>query len=115
MARGKGEVSLDIGGRHYTLVFDMEAIAAFEDATDKSIFTVAQQLGNPAEPPKLSLLGSLLQAGLSRHHPDVTRADAMAMFTDPATRDALAEAFALAMPAAEEGEQSDPPKGRRGK
>lgn len=123
MARGKGEVLLAVGDDRYTLVFDMDAIAAFEDATDLSIFEVFGNLAAAqasGKPPKLSVLGSLLQAGLSRNHPGMTRADAMALVVNPAAQEALAVAFELAIPPAqsgetEEGAEARPPKGRRGK
>lgn len=116
MATGKGEVLLAFGGKSYTLVFDMEAIAAFEDATDMSIFTVFGSLAaakDGGKAPKLSMLGSLLQAGMVRHHPEVTRGDAMAIVMDPAAQEALMKAFELATPpaaAAEGGEATADPR-----
>ena len=93
------ETSLTVthGGQEYTLVFDMETIARFEDATDLSIFEAMQGM-NSGRPPKLTVLGMLLKASLAAHHPDVTRAEAMAMMINPQVQTLFAQAMASAMP-----------------
>lgn len=110
MARAKGEFALEFGGEKYTLVFDWDAIALFEDATDLSIFEVFGVVGQASaggKPPKLSLLGSLLQAGLARHHPQITRAQAMEMVINPEAQAALTGAFEIAVPATDAGEAGE--------
>lgn len=100
----KGEVAFTIADTDYLMVFDMEAIAYFEDSTDISIFEVAGQMAaaaNGGRPPKLSLIGSVLEAGLKRYHPDITRTDAMDMAVSAEGQKALAKAFEFAMPPAE--------------
>lgn len=99
-----GEAGFDFAGESFLLVFDMSAIAHFEDATDQSIFEIFGQLDaarTGAKPPKLSTLGALLQSGLSRHHPDVTRETAMEMVSDPHVMAMLGAGFESSMPAAE--------------
>lgn len=95
----RAELALDHGGQRFTLVFDMETIARFEDATDLSIFEAVQGMGG-GRMPKLSVMGALLQAALATHHPDVTRGDAMAMMVDPAVQALFAEGLTAAMPQA---------------
>jgi len=112
-----GALSFEHEGRRFTLVFDMEAIARFEESTDLSIFEAVQGLGT-GRPPKLSVLGALLQAALAANHPDVTRGDAMAMMVNPAVQALFAEGLSGAMPqtgdAGEDGDTppANPPKAR---
>lgn len=86
-------------GQEFILVFDMETIARFEEATDLSIFDAVAGLV-PGKSPKLSVMGSLLQAALAEHHPDLTRADAMTLLTVPKVQALFAEGIASAMPQA---------------
>lgn len=93
------ELAFDHEGQTFTLVFDMETIARFEDATDISVFDVVAGMG-PGKMPKLSVMGSLLQAALAEKHPDVSRTDAMGMFANPQVQALFAEGLASAMPKA---------------
>jgi len=115
-----GALTFEHAGQPFTLVFDMEAIARFEDATNLSIFEAVQGLGT-GRPPKLSVLGALLQAALAAHHPGVTRAEAMAMMVNPQVQALFAEGLSAAMPqtgdAGEDGETppANPPAKRSGR
>ncbi len=113
-----GTLSFEHRGQQFTLAFDMEAIARFEETTDLSIFEAVQGLGT-GRPPKLSVLGALLQSALAAHHPEVTRADAMAMMVNPEVQALFADGLTGAMPqsgdAGEDGETppvNPPAKGR---
>jgi len=101
----KAEVELEIDGETFTMVFDMAAIARFEDQTNLSIFAVLEQFADEEgrDPPKLSVMGAILEAGLHRHHPEIDRDAAMEMVVSPAGQEAMAKAFELAMPPADEG------------
>lgn len=106
--RQAGEISLRIEGAAYTLLFDWEAIAHFEDETDLSILEVMVSLQDAAtgkgRAPKISTLGSLLSAAMRRHHPEMDRIACMKLVNDPGAMEALSEAFEFAMP------QSDDPE-----
>jgi len=113
----KGEVTLAIGSDRYTLVFDWEAIAIFEDATDRSILEVMGEFDAAARgaggPPKLTTLASLLSAAMQRHHPAMDRSACMGLVISPEAQSALAEAFEFAMPIAEDpGEVGNGPAGK---
>lgn len=102
-------------GKDYILIFDWEAIAAFEDETDLSIFDVVAPPGGGS--PKLSTMGSMLKAGLSQHHPDLTRSQAMAMLVSPDVQKLFNEGMTAMMPAQDDMEQEEgegnPPASRK--
>lgn len=100
MMKTAASVEFTLEGKSYTLIFDMAAVAAFEESTDLSIFEVVQQLGGTeggGKPPKLSVMGSMLQAGLSRCHPDITREEAMWMVSRPEVQTAFGDGIKQAM------------------
>lgn len=110
-----GEVRFDFKGQTFTVAFDMAAIAAFEDETDMSIIEVGALLSGGGKVPKISTLGSLLAAGLRRHHPEIDRIKGMEMVLDPAVQGTIAEGLAGAMPESEdEGEPAAGPPAARG-
>lgn len=92
------EKRFTFGGEDYVLVFDWEAIAIFEDETNSSIFDILAPLTGGS--PKLSTMAMMLKAGLARHHPDLTRADAMAMLVDPEVQALFNSGVASMMPQA---------------
>lgn len=99
-----GTVAFDYRGDHYQMVFDMQAIAFFEREADASIIEAlgsleAAQKGG--RPPKVSQLAFLMQAGLRRHHPELSAEDALAMAGDPAVQAALGTSVQAAMPDAD--------------
>ena len=112
----KGEVSFDFADERYTLIFDFEAIAYFEDIAGDSMIDVmagmekAQAAGKT---PKISHLGYLLQAGFQRHQPEMTPQEALAMAVQPDVQRQLGVAVSKAMPdadavAGEEGNAKAP-------
>jgi hypothetical protein len=62
----RGEKSVTIGDKTFTLVFTTNTICEVEDALDKGILEIQQQFG------RLSVLRSLLWAGLREKHPEIT-------------------------------------------
>lgn len=104
-----GEVVFPFDGADWRLVFDMPAVAIFEQMTGKSIFSLIGQLkeasdGGPL--PMLSTLGQAVLAGLHRHHPDTELGETMRMALDPAVQDALIGGFNAAMPKAPADEKA---------
>lgn len=117
MARQFPEVVLDIEGQRYTLVFDWAAIRFFEREAGMSVLELIQQASAAqagGKPPMLSTLGTMMQAGLQRHHPELDIDACMELFGSPGGQEAMFRAFALAQPEQGAGEV-DPPKGRRKK
>jgi len=118
-----GEVSFEYDRSIYVMCFDMKAIAFFEREADCSILVplrdvAAAQEDPSAPPPKLSHLALLVQAGLRRHHPEVSLDRAMRMAADPDVQQALGTAQAAAAPSATggsaEGNVAPPRKPGRG-
>lgn len=97
----KGEVRFTFDGKEYRMVFDNTTLAHFEDETDVSILKMFRQLQEAesgGDPPKYSLIGSLLAAGLNRHHPEIGRIEAMEMLAAPEVQAVLGEGIRLGMP-----------------
>jgi hypothetical protein len=87
----KGEAALVLAdGRQFTLVLDMEALLGVEEATGKPLPQVMAMAGSGF----MSAMAAIAQAAFARHHPDVARADVLAiMQTDQqALTDALSKA-----------------------
>ena len=78
--REKGESTVEIGGRTYTLVIGMEEICALEEMVSRGgrDFTIVEILGL-VQRGSLRFVRALLWASLQRHHPKVTLADATTM------------------------------------
>jgi hypothetical protein len=72
--RFKGEVSITIDGKVWTLVCDFNAMITFEEATGKDAMDAFEQ----AEESDVSLpdLRHMVHAFLQAHHPDATLRDA---------------------------------------
>ena len=103
MAAPDGQVAFEYDRCRFTMVFDMKAIAFFEREADCSILIVLRDLANAQEdphanPPKLSHVAMLVQAGLRAFHPEVSLDKAMRMASDPAVQAALGTAQAASQP-----------------
>ena len=77
MSAPDGQVVFEYDRCRFTMVFDMKAIAFFEREADCSILIVLRDLANAqddprANPPKLSHVAMLVQAGLRAFHPEVS-------------------------------------------
>lgn len=104
-----GEVALEWRGQPFKLVFDFAAIAAFE-AGGASIFDALdhlQAVANGRSRPRVTLIATLIAAGLQRHHPEITAEAALEMVGDPAVWGALFAGYAAAMPAQVETGDAD--------
>ncbi len=104
-----GVIEFEHGGALYRMIFDMKAIAFFEREADISIVTALgelEQARERGELPKISVLAFLMQAGLRRHHPEVSAERALRMAGDPAVQAALGAGVAAAMPPAD-GESAE--------
>lgn len=111
----KGETPLVLSdGREFTLVLDMEALLTVEDVTGKPLPKVMQQ----ASEGFMTAVAAIAQAAFTLHHPEIVRADVLAIMASD--RDALTEALGkasdAAFPKAKEG-NAKAPKGKtpRGK
>jgi hypothetical protein len=65
---------LNVGDRAYTVVFPLSAIVRLEDKLGRSLKTLQDWLSVPAKD-----IPALIEAGLSKHHPDVTAAEITAI------------------------------------
>jgi hypothetical protein len=110
----KGEVPLVLSdGRNFKLVLDFEAMLSIEDVTGKPLAQVMRQAGEGF----VTSRAAVAQAAFSRHHPEVTRADVIAMlFSEEklAVEVALARAAEAAFPdVSAEGKAEAPAKPKR--
>ncbi len=104
-----GEVEFEFEGAHYVMIFDWGALAQYERAMSESIFAIFAELERYQVAvdaklpnlmrfaPRMSAVGALVKAGLTRHHPDVEYDLAMRMFADPAVQAALGAASEASM------------------
>ncbi|MFO6447866.1 hypothetical protein ACLBKU_12035 [Erythrobacter sp. NE805] len=90
--------TLEFEGERYTLVFDFEVIADFEEGLGVSIGDVLNPPGGGS--PMVSRLARLMLAAIRRHHPDADLNLAGAMMTDPAIAAQFYGAVTSSMPQA---------------
>lgn len=105
-----GVVAFDFDGSRYEMIFDMKAIAFFERETDVSMITALGEMERvraSGEAPKVSTLAFLMQAGLRRHHPEVTAERALRMAADPEVQAALGTGVRSAFPEPDDDEEGD--------
>jgi hypothetical protein len=111
----KGEAPLVLrDGRQFTLVLDMEALLSVEEATGKPLPQVMAMAGQGF----MTAMAAIAQAAFARHHPDLTRADVLAMMTSDqdALSDALNRASETGFPQQSVGGKGGPPPAKpRGK
>lgn len=109
----KGQTPLVLSdGREFTLALDMEAMLSIEDSTGKPLPKVMAQAGEGF----MSATAAIAQAAFARNHPDVSRADVLAIMGSDGDR--LAEALGKAADAAfpkDDGKPGNAPKAQRGK
>lgn len=94
----KGEVSLSHQGASYTLAFDFNALAEFEDVA--GVENALAVLQNP-KGMGVRHTRALFWCGLKAHHPDLTLIEAGEILT--ANADKLGEALLAAFPQGDEG------------
>ncbi|RZJ01815.1 MAG: hypothetical protein EON90_02060 [Brevundimonas sp.] len=66
--KAKGEAGVEIGGKTYTLVFNVNALCEVEYILDKSTDRILEALTHS---PPLNVVRALLWGGLRQHHPDL--------------------------------------------
>jgi len=112
----KGEASLRLSdGRELTLHYDFDSLCAVEEAADKAIGKVLQEISEGA--PRLTTARALIYGGLRFHHPDLSLATAgeLILSDGPQLTEAMNKALMSAFPQASEGKQgTNPPSRRRG-
>lgn len=114
------ERSFEYEGATFTVVFDWETFAAFEEATGLSVLDV---MPDGAKKPMISRLARLMHHALMRNHPDLTLNHAGQMLSDPEVNALFMEGMGSSMPhgddteAGEDGDTppANPPKRARGK
>lgn len=89
------ERTFKYAGDEYTLVFDWETFAAFEEETGLSMIDVVAADGGSR---KITRLARLMLYGLKRYHPDLTLNHAGEMMSDPAVQALLSEGLSASMP-----------------
>lgn len=111
-----GSVTFEYAGSQYTMVYDMKAIQFFEREADQSIVDALgelEQAKGAGKTPKVSLLALLMQAGLRRHHPEVSAERALRMASVQSTQRALGLAVSTAAgPADASAEGNAPARGK---
>ncbi len=107
----KGEAKIDVAGRSYTLVFDINAMCEVEYILDMDADRILRTL---VKSPSLHLIRALLWGGLRRHHADVDLYAAGDLVEQmggagPAL-DGIGRALQASFPDAKEGEDTDRPR-----
>jgi hypothetical protein len=100
-----GSIAFEYAGATYTMVLDMKAIHFFERTADLSIVEALGELQEASEqrkPPKVGVMAFLMQAGLRRHHPEVSAEKAFRMVSEPSVMAALGAVVRAASPPADD-------------
>ena len=75
MNPNKGEIELKAGDKIYVLRYSIDAICSLEEKTGKSFPTLAAEMGDPNKF-TVTLVRSMLHAGLADAQPDITLKEA---------------------------------------
>ena len=111
--RERGEVRFEADGAAWTLVFSVNALCAIEGALDVPITEVGAMMGGGAgedgKPAgmRISLLRTMVWAGLLDHHPEITERRAGELIHDLGMAEAgqlVGKAFVAAFPEAAKGD-----------
>lgn len=109
----KGELAFTAGGTSYTLHFSVNALCVLEGATRMNASAIAAMLSDPAQV-GMTTIRTLFRCGLSDRHPELGDIEVGRIMTEIGTTEAMrlvGEAFGLAFPAAEDGEEdAGPPR-----
>lgn len=102
-----GEVTITIGGRPYTLVYDWAAIASLTDAFENEFDSV---LGEAMDKLDTAVLARALEIGLRKHHPGELNAAAIMQVSPPlvSVNSAISEALTRAFWGAEKQQERSP-------
>lgn len=72
----KGDVLLPIGEKQYTLRYSHLALVKLENALDKSVVEIMDELQASQKNIRIGMVVALLWAGLQKHHPKMSQDDA---------------------------------------
>lgn len=73
--RARGEVAVDIEGKPYVLVYDLDALASIESELQMHPLSAMALIEKSAK-----VFRAFLLAGLKRHHPEITAEDVGKMY-----------------------------------
>lgn len=119
MASPSPDIAFSIGNKALILCIDHAAIHWFERHSGWSFMDIAlhcNAVANGDELPKISLMGYAMQAGLRKHHPEITLDQAMQWAMDAEFMRALFEAMGESFPEPEPGplaKAASPPPNRK--
>lgn len=110
----RGEASFRIGGTTYTFAYDVDALCQIEEASDKAIATLLDELGRPGAT-KVSTARYLVWGGLREHHPqvDLKAAGNLVLEGKEIVLEAMKKALTAAFPAEAEDRADAPGKSKR--
>lgn len=110
--RERGQVSIDIDGKAYKLVYSTNALCELEDALNRNVNSITAEVQDPSKV-RLKTLRAMFWAGLTEHHPDIDLKAAGNLMTiggASAVMTKVGEAFRLAFPEADEVNGRPPAK-----
>lgn len=108
----RGQVSIDIDGKAYKLVYSTNALCELEDALNRNVNSITTEVQDPSKV-RLKTLRAMFWAGLTEHHPDIDLKAAGNLMTiggASAVMTKVGEAFRLAFPEADEVNGRPPAK-----
>lgn len=112
MNRLKGESVLEVDGKPYTLVFDINALCEVEDELGMDVDML---LAKYASGTSAKIVRGMIWAALQKNHPCTVDevGDLMSAVGFQESKQALERAMAAAFPPPEEVEEKNPPKRRK--
>lgn len=108
----RGEVSVEIDGKAYKLVYSTNALCELEDVLNRNVNSITAEVQDQSKV-RLKTLRAMFWAGLTEHHPEVdikTAGDLMTVGGASAIMTKVGEAFRLAFPEADEVNGRPPKK-----
>lgn len=111
--RERGERSIEINGKTYTLVLDIDAMCALEDlfSTPEKEMSFGDVMAR-AERGSIRHLRGIWWATLRRHHPEMSLTDASALVQEMGGLAGM-QARLLEVAKASQPDEQDVPKGRK--
>lgn len=110
----KGDVEFKAGKKTYTLCYSIDAICVLEESTGKTLLQLGEEMRD-IKSVKMSLVRSIVYAGLIEHHPSITLKEAGELIIAAGGSIKVMEKFSEAMAAAfqQKDEDAAPPSPRR--
>lgn len=78
----KGDVTLSVGDRAYTMCYSHLALVKLENLLDKDVMQIMGDLQQSRENIRVGTVVALLWAGLQKHHPEISYEDAAGLLDD---------------------------------